>query len=357
MILVDFSSAVHRCLHTQIKHTKPQTINGKFRTSDFADYWKCLILEELFKIGLEYRPYLTSPNNSGIVLCLDYFNKKYWRKNFYPEYKEQRGKAREESEVDFKEFFQIQNELTQILKDNSPWKVFETEGQEADDLILVLSREFQDKEPILIHSPDKDFIQCQRYSPLIKQFSPLTMKWITPDTKSGSMQEWIYEHICLGDDSDNVPKIVQDTEFSSEFIQYMKDKNQEYIVYDWKKLPYNEQKEFLESFELGFDGVYKKMRFGSQALKKKIKEHGSIGEWIKTDKVLEDNFFRNYTLVMEEGIPSYLRAQIIKDFNDQSTEFDQGAFEKYLKENRLNSLIPMLPQEFRGEITLDFFEW
>jgi hypothetical protein len=89
------------------------------------------------------------------------------------------------------------------------------------------------------------------------------MKWITPDTKSGSMQEWIYEHICLGDDSDNVPKIVQDTEFSTEFIQYMKDKNQEYIVYDWKKLPYNEQKEFLESFELGFDGVYKKMRFGS----------------------------------------------------------------------------------------------
>lgn len=357
MILVDFSSQVHRCLFTQINQTKPQLIDGKYRTQDFQDYWKCLILEELFKIAQEFQPYLNTKPNQGMVLCLDYFNKKYWRKNYYPEYKDHRGKKREESEIDYIEFFEIQNELANFLKENTPWKVFETEGQEADDLIMVLCREFQDKEPILIHSPDKDFIQCQRYSPLIKQFSPLTMKWITPDTKSGSMQEWIYEHICLGDDSDNVPKIVQDTEFSSDFIQYMKDKNQEYIVYDWKKLPYNEQKEFLESFELGFDGVYKKMRFGSQALKKKLKEYGSIEEWIKTDKVLEDNFFRNYTLVMEEGIPTYLREQIINDFKDQSTAFDQNLFESYLKENRLNSLIPMLPQNFRGEITLDFFEW
>lgn len=358
MILVDFSSTMHRCLFTQVKDVKPTLLpTGKFRTEDFQDYWKCLVLEELFKIQQEYQPYLNTKNNQGMVLCLDYHNKQYWRKNFYPEYKEQRNKVRQESDINFKEFFEVSNGLIELLKNNTPWKVFETEGQEADDLILVLCREFQDKEPILIHSPDKDFIQCQRYSPLIKQYSALTHKFITPDTKSGTMQEWIYEHICLGDDSDNVPKIVQDTEFTKEFIEYMKEKDQEYIVYDWLKLPQEDKDEFLEDFELGSEGVFKKMRFGPVALKKTLEKYGSINEWLKTNKVLEENFYRNYTLVMEEGIPTYLREQILKDFVDQNTEFGQDEFENYLKENRLNSLIPLLPSEFRTEITIDFFEW
>lgn len=355
MILVDFSSTIHRCLYTQIKHTEPKMMeNGKLRTQDFQTYWKHLVMEELFSLGREYQSFLNTKPNHGIVLCLDYFNKAYWRKNYYPEYKAQRVAMRDESEIDFQEFFEQSNELVQVLRENTPWRVFETEGQEGDDIIMVLQRTFADREPILIHSPDKDFIQCQRYSPLIKQYSPMTRKWITPDTKSGSMQEWIYEHICLGDDSDNVPKIVQNTVFSDEFIQHMSEKDREYIVYDWLKLPKESQDEFLRGFE---GEVFKKIRFGQSNLKKKIKEHGSLIEWLKTDRVLEENFQRNYTLVMEEGIPTYLREQILKDFQDQSTEYDGNKFEQYLKDNNLNSLLTVLPSEFRTEITQEFFDW
>lgn len=60
---------------------------------------------------------------------------------------------------------------------------------------------------------------------------------------------------------------------------------------------------------------------------------------------------------MEEGIPTYLREQILRDFSGASQAFDSKVFEDYLKESELSSLIPVLPQEFRSEITLDFFEW
>lgn len=74
------------------------------------------------------------------------------------------------------------------------------------------------------------------------------MKWITPDTKDGTMQDWLFEHIVLGDISDNVPKITEESEFSDEFSEYMLKKDQEYLVLDWQKLPKFEQDLFLQDF-------------------------------------------------------------------------------------------------------------
>lgn len=367
MILVDFSSTMHRCLYNQVKHTKPSMQDGKLITSEYQNYWKCLVLEELFNLYLEFKPYM---GKIGIVLCLDQHNKLYWRKEFYPEYKQQRAQGREESDINFQEFFEHQNELITTLKENSPWRVFETEGQEADDLILVLQREFSStNEPILIFSPDKDFIQSQRHSPNIKQFSPMTRKYITPDTKGGTMQQWIQEHICLGDDSDNVPKITHETEFSEEFLKHLETLGIEVSVYDYHKFSPERKARILENFNVfetplknetePLKKVFKKIKFGPQSLKKKIQEYGSMDDFIRSDKMLTENFKRNYELVMEEGIPDYIRKDITKGFERQGESvklFDPNNFEKYLKENNLNSIIPMLPSEFRGEITLDFFE-
>lgn len=366
MILVDFSSTMHRCLYNQVKHTNPTKVNDKLVTEEFQNYWKYLVLEELFKLNLDFQPYV---GELGIVLCLDYHNKLYWRKEFYPEYKQQRQQGREESEIDFEEFFQHQIELITVLKTNTPWKVFETEGQEADDLILILAKEFQDsKEPILIHSPDKDFIQAQRYSPKIKQFSPMTRKYITPDTKGGDMQTWIQEHICLGDDSDNVPKITDDTEFSEEFLEYLNGLGVAIDEYDYHNFNEETKAELLQNFDVYDEGsktkepqkkVFKKIRFGQQSLKKKIDEYGSMDDFIRSSKMLTKHFKRNYELVMEEGIPDYIRKDITKGFERQTEEaknFDQKLFENYLKENNLNSILSILPKDFRTEITLDFFE-
>lgn len=352
MILVDFSNIVHRSLYTQVNDTKPNKINGKYITDEFISYWKVLVLEDLFNLYTEYNKYL---DKTGIVLCLDYYSKEYWRKELYPAYKAQRVTAREESEVDYREFFAEVNAFTDYLKENSPWKVLETERAEADDIILVMAREFQELENVLIYSPDKDFIQSQRHSPLIKQYSPSTKKWITPDTKEGTMEDWICEHVCLGDVSDNVPKIVDGTEFSDEFKQYLKDTNAEIEVHDFMDLSEMQQMAIIDGFPE--ENIFKEFRFGPVALQKKIKEHGNLLNYISSSPMLERNFRRNYDLVMEEGIPTDIRNAIIRDFTNASTEYDNKAFEEYLKENGAGSAITMFPKELRGELDASFFEW
>lgn len=384
MILVDFSSNIHRCLYTQVKHTNPREVDGKLITQDFQDYWKRLMFEELFTISNEFSQYL---DRTGIVLCLDQYDRKYWRKEIYPLYKANRSDSREESEINYEEFFQIQNELIQLLKNNSPYKVFSVPGQEADDLILVLQKEFQGTEKILIHSPDKDFIQQQRYSKDIKQYSALTKKFITPDTKSGTMEEWITEHICLGDTQDNVPRIVDNTVFSNEFKEFLESKD--FIIDEiqyYKLLNKSEQlneiiKEFEDMAEEDYheklreyiqnedldnsdkeirkpvkSEIFQKLRFGPQALKKKIKEHGSLKEYISSCELLTRNFELNYKLVMHEGIPDNITKECLIKFSEQSTDFNAEEFDKYLNDNGLKSLITMLPKEFRKELTQDFFE-
>lgn len=354
MILVDFSSTMHRSLYMQVKDTQPRKKDGKYITKEFQDYWKILVLEELFGLYLEFGNYL---GNQGIVLCLDCYDKKYWRKDFYPLYKAQRSDIRDESDIDYKEFFEVQNDLINMLKENSPWKIFEVPGAEADDLILVLAKEIAQgstTEPILIHSPDKDFIQSQRHSSTIKQYSPLTKKWITPDTKDGTMMEWIHEHICLGDLSDNVPKIVDGTVFSPEFINHLSLKNIDIDEKEFFFMSEEVQGQLVHDFE---GNVYKKLRYGPVALKKDIEKHGSLDNLVKSCEILAGNFKRNYILVMEEGIPSDLRHDIMNKFLNASQEFNPDIFERYLNDNNLGAVVPMLPKEFRGELTAEFFEW
>ena len=126
-----------------------------------------------------------------------------WRKDYFKNYKAKRKTTREESPLDWKEFFRLINMVREELEEHMPYPVIYAESAEADDVIGVLTKETQDfgkDEPVLIISPDKDFLQLHKFKN-VKQFSPMKRDFITVEDP----QKYLFEHICKGDTSDGVP--------------------------------------------------------------------------------------------------------------------------------------------------------
>ena len=149
------------------------------------------------KYGKEY---------GDIVIACD--GRKYWRKDFFPNYKGQRKKARAESDLDWKLIFDTLGEIRDDIKSYFPYKVIHLERCEADDVIAVLTKdtqEFGKYEPVMIISSDKDFKQLQQYDN-VKQYSPFLKKQVTISTKE--LKSWMVEHIVKGDSGDGVPNIL-----------------------------------------------------------------------------------------------------------------------------------------------------
>lgn len=139
-----------------------------------------------------------------LVLAMD--NKKYWRREQFPNYKFNRKKVRDQTGLDWKILFQFMNEIRQELKEYFPYKVMDIDGAEADDVIAVLSKNYCDKEKILILSGDKDFCQLHIHSNDIDQFDPVRKKWI----KVIDPKLYLKEHIIRGDAGDGIPNILSD---------------------------------------------------------------------------------------------------------------------------------------------------
>jgi 5'-3' exonuclease len=106
-----------------------------------------------------------------LVLCHD--SRHYWRRDYFPQYKANRKKGREQSDLDWDVIFKCLNKIKEEIRSNMPYKSIEVYGAEADDIIGKICSEYS--EEILILSGDKDFIQMQRF-PNVKQYSPITKK-------------------------------------------------------------------------------------------------------------------------------------------------------------------------------------
>jgi 5'-3' exonuclease len=129
-----------------------------------------------------------------------------WRRDYYPQYKANRRKGREESSTDWDEIFRILNLVLDEIQENMPYKVIKLRGCEADDIIGTLSeytQEFGKNEPVLIVSSDKDFIQLQRF-PNVTQYSPMQKKVI----KHEDPAMYLLEHVFRGDSGDGVPNVL-----------------------------------------------------------------------------------------------------------------------------------------------------
>jgi len=135
-------------------------------------------------------------------VVLTYDSKHYWRRDFFPQYKAGRKKGRENDDKDWDAIFEVLNKIKSEFKDNLPYKYLEVFGAEADDIIAVLCKKYQN-EKIMIVSGDKDFIQLQKYHN-VGQYSPITKKYIDGHNPT----TYIKEHILKGDTSDGVPNVL-----------------------------------------------------------------------------------------------------------------------------------------------------
>ena len=142
-----------------------------------------------------------------LVLCYD--SKKYWRRDYFPNYKSNRKKDRANSGLDWNTIFETLNNIRDEIKETFPYKVLEVEGAEADDCIAAIVQHVAETpsefEHILILSGDKDFIQL--HSDNVRQYNPILNKYVGKDETPSI---YIREHILKGDRSDGVPNVLSD---------------------------------------------------------------------------------------------------------------------------------------------------
>ena len=191
MILVDMNQVTISNLMMQVVNQKDNEVN--------EDMVRHMVLNALRSYRSKfYEEY------GELVICYD--GRNYWRREFFPFYKQNRKKSRESSDLNWDDIFKTLNKIKDEIKTVFPYKVLELESAEADDIIASIVFDMAKNplpESILIISSDKDFFQLQSHS-FVKQYSPILKKFV-----SGSdPEEYIKVHILKGDRSDGIPNFL-----------------------------------------------------------------------------------------------------------------------------------------------------
>ena len=228
-----------------------------------------------------------------MVLCYD--SKKYWRRDYFPNYKSNRKKDRANSGLDWNTIFETLNNIRDEIKETFPYKVLEVEGAEADDCIAAIVQHVAETpsefEHILILSGDKDFIQLHKYNN-VQQYSPTVKKFI----KEIDPDIYIREHVLKGDRSDGVPNFLSpDNTFVDELRQKPLTKKKLETWIDLEPTDYC------------------------------------------SDEMLR-NYQRNKTLIDLECIPSDLKVKILEDYQN-AEHGDRSKLLNYFIKKRLKNLM------------------
>lgn len=254
-----------------------------------------VVLNSLKSIKKKY----TKEYGEMVIAC---DGQNYWRKQFFPYYKANRKKDREESDLDWGLIFDTINELRQDLEENFQYKVIRIDGAEADDVIATLTKWTQDnglistglyEEPqkVLIISSDGDFKQLQKY-PNVRQWSPMQKKFI----QTKEPQKYLLEHITKAGD-DGIPNILS---------------NDNVFVEGIRQTPVRAAR--LEEFvELGIDAC------------RNDTEHR--------------NWQRNQTLIDFDFIPEHISKAIIDSYMEDNIVGSKQKIMNYLIKNKCRQLL------------------
>ena len=235
-------------------------------------------------------------NFGELVIACD--SKNNWRKDYYPQYKANRKKARDKSGLDWVEAFRIINKIRDELKEHFPYKVIEVEGCEADDIIGTLcknTQEFGQYEDVMIVSADKDFLQLQRYKN-VRQYSPLLKKEYREETPLVGLTE----KILTGDAGDGVPNVLS---------------HDNVFVEGERQRPLSRKKK---------DDMINQLNHADSGY-----QHS---EWYR-------NYQRNRKLIDLEYTPEELQSEILEQFNNQDKWAKRGEVLPYLINNRMKLMI------------------
>jgi len=236
-----------------------------------------------------------------MVLACDGMNN--WRRSYFPQYKANRRKGRDESTFDWAEAFRIMHTIKDEIKENFPYKVIHLDGCEADDVIGTLverTQDFGNYEDVMIVSSDGDFKQLQRYDN-VKQFSPMMKKFVVDDNPRLNLQE----KILKGDTGDGIPNVLSDDDT---------------LVEGRRQTPLSKKK------------------------KEAILEDLAEGELLYAASWYR-NYQRNETLIDLTKTPQDLKQNIINSYEEQDPWSNKGKVFPYLVAKRMNRLIESA-QEF-----------
>ena len=202
MIIVDYNQISISNLMAELNGSKDSDIN--------IDLVRHMILNTLrsykARWGDEY---------GDLVIACD--NRRYWRRQVFPQYKASRKKTREDSGYDWTSIFEGLSLVRDELQQHMPYPVINVDGAEADDVIgtlaewsqkndLVQEGLFESPRPLLIISGDHDFQQLQKYDNVV-QYSPLRKRFVKIKESADAV---LREHIIRGDKGDGVPNILSD---------------------------------------------------------------------------------------------------------------------------------------------------
>lgn len=223
-----------------------------------------------------------------IVIAADSY--KYWRREFFPYYKANRKKSRDESKLDWTRIFECMNTIKAELKEFMPYKYIEVESAEADDIIATLVKTYQD-ERILIVSGDGDFKQLQKFKH-VTQYDTVGKKFVKVDDP----YQFLKEHILKGDAGDGIPNIVS---------------NDNVFVLGQKQ-----------------NRTTKKVQDDCVAIE------------LRPDHPLYRNYIRNKTLIDLEMVPQKIQDQIIACY--EASNPNRSKIMKYFMDKRLKSHLESL---------------
>ena len=189
MIIVDLNQIMISNLMVQI--------NGRNAVELSEDLVRHMVLNSLRGHNKRFRD-----KYGEMIIACDCAN--VWRREVFPNYKASRKTIREKSGHDWTTIFEILTKIKNEIKEHMPYKVIELDTAEADDIIAVLVKKYDDQK-ILILSGDKDFIQL--HNNRVKQYNPVLSKFVG---QGETPSIYIKEHILKGDRSDGIPNVLSD---------------------------------------------------------------------------------------------------------------------------------------------------
>lgn len=355
MILVDFSNLSMRCMFISVLQSKKNGYannfnNGKLDLSCYKNFFLHLLFSNLSSIKKEF----TKDYGSEIVLAID--DRYSWRKDIYPLYKGNRKEGRDKSEIDFEQYYPFLESIIEVINTSFPFKVVRSSKAEADDIIAVLAKNTTSK--TLVLSEDKDFKQLLKYShvsmyrPIQKEYVRLTKKELT---------NWRAQHILGGDSGDNVPTIKFETEFSPNFIKYLRENNIfETDVFNFNKLSIS--KKLYEEYNIldkkGEKDIFKPARFGEKGILDFTK---NLKNNLKEKRIFWENYKRNRELVIFDKIPLNMQNSIIDSYNNSTILYNPLKIKSFFDTNELRYLSNNVQDFYNNEnkITVHegMFDW
>ena len=177
-ILFDLSILIHSNYHITQKFASDKiTSAGLFRKTK----------QQINKI---IRDLKKTEKIKSVILCADSCN---FRKDIYPQYKEQRkGKHTPE-------FFEMKDGVVTLMEQE--FDVRREEGLEGDDLLFLLSRKYS---PSIIITNDKDMVLM--VDEKTRVYRPRYKEWFDINTCEPELAA--FTKMLLGDKGDNIPRTV-----------------------------------------------------------------------------------------------------------------------------------------------------